>query len=169
MLSIFTEFTINQLPLWAVLLVCAGVFLASLMDAIAGGGGIISVPTYLIAFSGLPTYYALGTNKLSAGIGTIFSTARFIKNGLVDWRLAGPGVAAALVGSMGGTWLQLRTPDIVLRYLLLAVLTVVAFVVSLFAIRFLMRFIQKHTFKPFGVYRIVLGLSILLYFGFLAV
>ena len=56
MLSIFTEFTINQLPLWAVLLVCAGVFLASLMDAIAGGGGIISVPTYLIAFSGLPTY-----------------------------------------------------------------------------------------------------------------
>ena len=48
MLSIFTEFTINQLPLWAVLLVCAGVFLASLMDAIAGGGGIISVPTYLI-------------------------------------------------------------------------------------------------------------------------
>lgn len=54
MLSIFTEFTINQLPLWAVLLVCAGVFLASLMDAIAGGGGIISVPTYLIAFSGLP-------------------------------------------------------------------------------------------------------------------
>ena len=129
MLSIFTEFTINQLPLWAVLLVCAGVFLASLMDAIAGGGGIISVPTYLIAFSGLPTYYALGTNKLSAGIGTIFSTARFIKNGLVDWRLAGPGVAAALVGSMGGTWLQLRTPDIVLRYLLLAVLPVVAFVV----------------------------------------
>ncbi len=126
MLSIFTEFTINQLPLWAVLLVCAGVFLASLMDAIAGGGGIISVPTYLIAFSGLPTYYALGTNKLSAGIGTIFSTARFIKNGLVDWRLAGPGVAAALVGSMGGTWLQLRTPDIVLRYLLLAVLPVVA-------------------------------------------
>ena len=124
MLSIFTEFTINQLPLWAVLLVCAGVFLASLMDAIAGGGGIISVPTYLIAFSGLPTYYALGTNKLSAGIGTIFSTARFIKNGLVDWRLAGPGVAAALVGSMGGTWLQLRTPDIVLRYLLLAVLPV---------------------------------------------
>lgn len=47
--------------------------------------------------------------------------------------------------------------------------TVVAFVVSLFAIRFLMQFIQKHTFKPFGVYRIVLGLLILLYFGFLAV
>ncbi len=42
--------------------------------------------------------------------------------------------------------------------------TVVAFVVSLFAIRFLMKFIQTHTFKPFGYYRIVLGAAVLLYF-----
>lgn len=42
--------------------------------------------------------------------------------------------------------------------------TVVAFMVSLFAIRFLMRYIQTHTFKPFGVYRIALGLVVLLYF-----
>ncbi len=42
--------------------------------------------------------------------------------------------------------------------------TVVAFVVSLFAIRFLMKFIQTHTFKPFGYYRIVLGVAVLFYF-----
>ena len=84
MFSFLTDFSINGFPLWIVLLICVGVFLASFMDAIAGGGGIISVPTYLIAFTGLPTYYALGTNKLSAGIGTIFSTARFIKNGYVN-------------------------------------------------------------------------------------
>lgn len=42
--------------------------------------------------------------------------------------------------------------------------TAVAFVVSLCAIRFLMRYIQTHTFKPFGVYRIVLGVVVLLYF-----
>jgi hypothetical protein len=121
-----TNFTIDNFPLWVVLLTCAGVFLASFMDAIAGGGGIISVPTYLLAFHGLPTYYALGTNKLSAGIGTVFSTARFIKNGLVDWRLFGPSIVLALLGSMGGTWLQLRTPDVVLKYLLLVVLPIVA-------------------------------------------
>ena len=67
-LSLFTEVTLDGFPLWVVLLICAGVFLASFMDAIAGGGGIISVPVYLMAFSGLPTYYVLGTNKLSAGI-----------------------------------------------------------------------------------------------------
>ena len=128
MFSFLTDFSINGFPLWIVLLICVGVFLASFMDAIAGGGGIISVPTYLIAFTGLPTYYALGTNKLSAGIGTIFSTARFIKNGYVNWRLFAPSILLALLGSMGGTWLQLRTPDKILKYLLLVVLPVVAFV-----------------------------------------
>lgn len=127
-LSFLTDLTINDFPLWIVLLICVGVFLASFMDAIAGGGGIISVPTYLIAFSGLPANYALGTNKLSSGIGTIFSTARFIKNGYVNWRLFAPSIILALLGSMGGTWLQLHTPDVVLKYLLLAVLPVVAFI-----------------------------------------
>lgn len=42
--------------------------------------------------------------------------------------------------------------------------TVVAFLVSLAAIRFLVRFVQKHDFKAFGVYRIVLGIVVLGYF-----
>lgn len=127
-LSFFTDVTIDGFALWVVLLICCGVFLAAFMDAIAGGGGIISVPTYLIAFTGLPTYYALGTNKLSSGIGTVFSTARFIKNGYVYWKLFAPSIVLALLGSMGGTWLQHHTPDTVLKYLLLVVLPIVAFV-----------------------------------------
>lgn len=118
--------TINGFPLWVVLLIGCGVFLASFMDAIAGGGGIISVPTYLLAFNGLPTYFALGTNKLSAGVGTVFSAARFIKNKCVNWRLAVPSIALALAGASAGTWLQHHTPDTVLKYLLLVVLPVVA-------------------------------------------
>lgn len=123
-----TDIHIDGIALWVVLLISFGVFLASFMDAIAGGGGIISVPTYLIGLHQLPTYYALGTNKLSAGIGTIFSTIRFIKNGYVQWSLALPSIALALLGSMGGTWLQHHTPDVVLKYLLLLVLPVVAIV-----------------------------------------
>ena len=126
--SLLTDVTVDGFALWIVLLICVGVFLGSFMDAIAGGGGIITVPTYLIAFSRLPAYYALGTNKLSSGIGTVFSTARFIKNGLVDWKLFTPAVALALAGSVAGTWLQHHTPDVVLKYLLLFVLPVVAFV-----------------------------------------
>lgn len=98
------------------------------MDAIAGGGGIITVPTYLMGLSKFPIYNALGTNKLSAGIGTVFSTARFIRQGYVDWALFAPSVVLALVGSMCGTWLQHHTPAVVLKYLLLVVLPVVAFI-----------------------------------------
>lgn len=129
MFSFFMDFTINGFPLWVVLLICLGVFLAAFMDAIAGGGGIISVPTYLLAFHGLPTYYVLGTNKLSSCIGTIFSTARYIKSGFVDWKLFAPATILAVLGSFGGTWLQHHTPDIVLKYFLLIVLPIVAFIV----------------------------------------
>ena len=59
---------ISGYPIWVVLLIGCGVFCASFVDAIGGGGGIISVPVYLLA--GLPTHFALGTNKLSSGLGT---------------------------------------------------------------------------------------------------
>lgn len=49
---------------------------------------------------------------------------------------------------------------------LLLIGTVVSFAVSLFALRFLMNYVKKHDFKVFGWYRIVLGLAVLLYFGF---
>jgi len=45
---------------------------------------------------------------------------------------------------------------------------VVAFVVSLIAIRFLMSFVKKHDFKPFGWYRIILGVAVIVYFALLA-
>jgi len=45
---------------------------------------------------------------------------------------------------------------------------VVAFVVSVFCIRFLMDFVKKHDFKPFGWYRIGLGAAMLIIFGILA-
>lgn len=50
--------------------------------------------------------------------------------------------------------------------LLLLVGIVVSFVVSLFAIKFLMDFVKRHTFIPFGVYRIALGVLVLSLFAF---
>ena len=122
MISFLTDITVDGVALWVVLLICVGVFLGAFMDAIAGGGGIITVPTYLMGLSNLPIYNALGTNKLSSGIGTIFSTARFIHQGLVDWKLFAPAVILSLTGSVCGAWLQYHTPAVVLKYLLLVVL-----------------------------------------------
>lgn len=100
--SLLTDVTVDGFALWIVLLICVGVFLGSFMDAIAGGGGIITIPTYLIAFSRLPAYYALGTNKLSSGIGTVFPPPASLKMGLwtgsslpLPWRWHWQGLSRA--------------------------------------------------------------------------
>ena len=110
-----------------VLIVVIGVFLASFVDGIAGGGGIISVPTYFLA--GLPAHLALGPNKLSSCLGTCVSTGRFVKSGYVDWKLGIPSILLALLGAHWGTLLQLSLEERVLKWLLLIVLPVVAVVV----------------------------------------
>ena len=111
-------------PIWVVALICLGVFCASFMDAIGGGGGIISLPTYLLA--GLPMHSALGTNKLSSCIGTVASTVRYIKNGYVDWLLGIPSIVLALVGAHLGTKLHLAIDEQYLKLVLLVVLPVIA-------------------------------------------
>lgn len=111
-------------PVWKVLIICVGVFVASLIDAIGGGGGLISVPAYL--FAGLPAHYALGTNKMSACLGTVASTVRYIKKGYADWFLAIPSIVLAMVGSHYGTKVQLMVNERVLRYMLIVVLILVA-------------------------------------------
>lgn len=108
-------------------IVFVGVFFASFVDSIAGGGGIISVPCYLLA--GLPAHYALGTNKLSAGLGTIVSTARYMKSGYINFKLGIPSGILAICGASLGTRLQLMVPDAYLQYFLLLILPVIAFVV----------------------------------------
>ena len=114
---------VQDLTVQMVVIVVIGVFFASFMDAIAGGGGIISVPTYLLA--GLPMHFALGTNKFSSSIGTAFSTGRYIKNGYVDWKLGIPSIVLALIGSFFGTKLQLMISEVYLQYLLLIVLPLI--------------------------------------------
>ena len=52
-----------------------------------------------------------------------------------------------------------------LAWAVLAVASVVAFAVSMVAIKFLMEFVKKHSFAPFGIYRIVLGALVLIYFA----
>lgn len=54
------------------------------------------------------------------------------------------------------------------EWLLLLIGTLVSFIVSIFAIRMLLSYIRKHDFKIFGVYRIILGIIVIIYFSLLA-
>ena len=60
------------------LIVCPLVFLAGLIDSVAGGGGLISLPAYMAA--GLSPLQAAGTNKMSACLGTVASTGSCVRD-----------------------------------------------------------------------------------------
>ena len=109
------------------LIVCPMLFLAGFVDAIGGGGGLISLPAYL--FAGLPVHQAIATNKLSSSCGTTLATVRFLKNGLINLRLAAPAVAAAFAGSSLGARLSLTVSEDVMKYILFIVLPAAAFAV----------------------------------------
>lgn len=111
----------------AFFIVCPLVFAASFVDAIGGGGGLISLPAYLIA--GLPAHVALGSNKLSSCIGTAISTVRFLKNGYVKLKLALLSAVFALVGSAIGANISLLMDEKIIKYLMLIILPVVAWFV----------------------------------------
>ena len=68
------------------LVVCPLVFFASFVDAIAGGGGLISLPAYMI--TGMPAHMAIASNKFSAAVGTLIATVRFIKSGNLHMKAA---------------------------------------------------------------------------------
>ena len=54
-----------------------------------------------------------------------------------------------------------------MEFAILLIGMVVSFLVSVLVIKFLMSYIKKHDFKPFGYYRIVLGIIVLAYFCFI--
>ena len=116
-----------QPTIYTFLIVCPLVFLAGFVDAVAGGGGLISLPAYLLA--GVPVHNAVATNKLSSATGTLISTVRLCKNKFVDWILVLPCIPMALLGSSIGAHLALIASDKLLRYMLIPVLPVVAFYV----------------------------------------
>jgi len=109
------------------LIVCPLVFLGGLVDSIAGGGGLISLPAYLLA--GLPPHFAIGTNKLSSAAGTTISAVRFCKNKFVDWAVAIPSILLALIGSALGANLALLVDEKIMKYILVIILPIVAFYV----------------------------------------
>ena len=116
-----------ELTLQPFLIVCPLLLLAGFVDAIGGGGGLISIPAFLMA--GLSPHAAIATNKLGAFGGLSLSTYRFIQNKCVSLKLAIPSVLAAIAGSYLGARLSLMVSEKVMTYILFFVLPLSAFLV----------------------------------------
>ena len=105
------------------LIVLPLVFFAGLVDSIAGGGGLISLPAYLAA--GLPPHFALGNNKFSSSFGTLVATLRYYHGGLIDLKVALVSAGFALAGSFLGTRAVLLIDPGFLRYVLIVLVPAV--------------------------------------------
>lgn len=104
-------------------------FVAALIDAIGGGGGLISLPGYMVA--GLPTALASGSNKLSASFGTLIAAVKFLRSKKVLLVPALCAVAGAIPGAYVGAELLSRTPEHIMRLVILGMIPVMALILIL--------------------------------------
>ncbi|MBQ7825304.1 MAG: TSUP family transporter [Clostridia bacterium] len=113
-----------ELTLLHFLIVCPLVGIAGFVDSIAGGGGLISLPAYLI--SGLPVHTCIATNKLSSSMGTTVATAKYALSGYIDWHLGVFCAAASLIGASLGANIALLISESMFRILMLIILPLTA-------------------------------------------
>lgn len=112
-----------------VVLLTAVALAAGTVDAIAGGGGLLTLPALL--FAGLPPQLALGTNKGQSVFGSFAATLRFLQGDLLDGRRARVTFPLGFLGSLCGAGLMLAVPARALGPLVLCLLVLAAAFVAL--------------------------------------
>jgi uncharacterized membrane protein YfcA len=81
-------------------------FLAGVLDGIAGGGGIIALPAYML--TGMPVHSAYACNKLQSGLGTFCSCYKYMKEKFADIKMALIAVPSTMVASLLATRLVMN-------------------------------------------------------------
>ena len=114
-----------------VVALCAFAFLAGLVDAVAGGGGLIQVPALFAVFPSVTPSILLGTNKFSAVSGTTIATLRYTWSVPIRWRVVLPAVGIAGIGAVAGAKaVTLMNPEILRPLLLVLLCTVAAYTLT---------------------------------------
>lgn len=103
--------------------------LAGFVDAIAGGGGLITLPAILLA--GVDPVAAIATNKLQAASATLSATVAFARRGLIEWRKGLPMAVMAFTGGVIGAISVSLLPEA----LLMGIVPILLILVALFFAR----------------------------------
>jgi uncharacterized membrane protein YfcA len=107
------------------LFVLAAAFGAGVIDAMAGGGGLVQLPALFAAYPDTPPPTLLGTGKLAGFAGTTSAVLRFVKHVRIDWRLVLPAALAAFVAALAGAWIATTIAPDSFRALVPVLLTLV--------------------------------------------
>ena len=86
--------------IWPLLLATA--FFAGLVDAVAGGGGLIQVPALFAAYPDAPPATLLSTNKVASVGGTLNAARRYLRHVSLPWAIVLPAIIAGFIGSLVG-------------------------------------------------------------------
>jgi len=105
--------------------VLAAAFGAGVIDAMAGGGGLVQLPALFAAYPATPHPTLLGTGKLAGLAGTSSAVFRYLRHVRLDWRLVLPAAAAAFVAALAGAWIATRIPPDRFRAMVPVLLTLV--------------------------------------------
>ncbi|MDE7261147.1 MAG: sulfite exporter TauE/SafE family protein [Oscillospiraceae bacterium] len=106
------------------LIVCPLVFLGGFVDSVAGGGGLITLPAYMMA--GVPVHFAAGTNKVVNGCGSATASVKFFRSGKIRICAALCAALGALAGGYAGAEIAKQLSEGLLKGLMLVALPVVA-------------------------------------------
>jgi uncharacterized membrane protein YfcA len=106
-------------------LLCLAAAGAGWIDAVSGGGGLLQLPSLLVAMPPGQPALALGTNKLSSIIGTSGAAATYLRNSILDLRTALPMALSAFAGAALGASLATRIPAGAFRPVILVLLVAV--------------------------------------------
>jgi uncharacterized membrane protein YfcA len=144
-------------------LLCIAGFVASFVDSIAGGGGLISVPAFMLA--GLPPHMVLGTNKFSATAGSFTSSLKFIKSGKANFKLLRYLIPFTFIGSIIGVRAVLYIDQKFLTPLVLILIMFIG-IYTLFSKSLGLEDKFKGLTKKNVIFGILLALSLGFYDGF---
>lgn len=144
------------------IIICPLVFLAGFIDAIAGGGGLISLPAYI--FTGLPVINCLATNKMSSSMGTTIATVKYAKGGFIPWKLALFCIPCAFGGSAIGANIALSISNDIFKIIMLIILPLTA--VYVLTRKELTSKKEPHPFKTMLILAMAIAFVIGIYDGF---
>ena len=99
-------------------------FVAGVLDAIAGGGGIIALPAYMI--TGMPIHSAYACNKLQSGFGTLCSAAKFVKDKYADIKITLCALPFTILASFLATQLMMRIDSDTIKIIILVMIPLAA-------------------------------------------
>ncbi|PPD12775.1 TSUP family transporter [Methylophilus sp.] len=151
------------MELW---LVISAAFLAGIVDAMVGGGGLVTVPALLTTYPNVAPALLLGTNKCSSVFGTAVAAWRYGRHVRLDWAWLAPAAFAALIGSGLGAWTLTWTDPEFLRKLLPWILLLVLFYTLRYPQFGLSRITTSHSVRQRFLIAVAIGALIGWYDGF---